>query len=333
MGRPERPLPARQAPQRELAAALRALRVAAGSPSYRQLAAVAHYSAATLARAAAGHQVPSRNVAIAYATACGGDRHDWDRRWREANLASRMGNAAATAQGGRQVPAPSLAVPASHGEIGASRSAAVELSSRATARALQPQQLPADVAGFTGRQNYLTQLDALAVAPDPDNSPGTLLIAAIHGMAGVGKTTLAVHWARSVASQFPDGQLFVDLRGYAPGPQAQPAHVLGGFLRALGMRPEHVPSDVDEAAATFRSMTARRRLLLVLDDAASPEQVRPLLPGSLGCSVIVTSRDRLDGLAISYSVHRFDLGVLSPSPLCQDQVRHQGQQLLVELEG
>lgn len=174
-----------------------------------------------------------------------------------------------------------------------------------------PRQLPADVAGFAGRAAHLARLDRLL--PETGGPAHSVVISAIAGTAGVGKTALAVHWAHRVRDQFPDGQLFVDLRGYASGaPALPPIEALARFLAALGMPAERVPTRVDEAAAAYRSLLSDRRVLVVLDNAASPDQVRPLLPGGAGCAVLVTSRDRLDGLVARDGAHRLSLDVLSP---------------------
>jgi DNA-binding SARP family transcriptional activator/Tfp pilus assembly protein PilF len=154
-----------------------------------------------------------------------------------------------------------------------------------------PAQLPADVTAFTGRQDDLGQLDAQL----PGAATG-LAVCVISGAAGVGKTALAVHWAHRVRTAFPDGQLYVNLRGYAPEAPVDPTAALASFLGALGVPAERIPVEVDGAAAMYRSRLADRRVLVVLDNAATAEQVRPLLPGSPGCQVVVTSRDRLDGL-------------------------------------
>lgn len=122
------------------------------------------------------------------------------------------------------------------------------------------------------------------------------MISAIAGTGGVGKTALAVHWAHRVADQFPDGQLYINLRGYHAEPPVGPADALAAFLRSLGIPGPDVPADDDERAARYRSLLAERRTLIVLDNASSVEQVRPLLPGSPGCMVVVTSRDTLAGL-------------------------------------
>jgi DNA-binding SARP family transcriptional activator/tetratricopeptide (TPR) repeat protein len=170
-----------------------------------------------------------------------------------------------------------------------------------------PAQLPAAPVGFTGRQRILEQLDTFLL---PDEAAGG--VAVIAGPAGVGKTALAVHWARRVLAQFPDGQLYVNLAGYAPFPMMPPEQALAGFLRALGVPAERVPIDTGEAAALYRTLLAERKVLIVLDNAASPGQVRPLLPGGAGCRTVVTSRDRLEGLTVRDGARPVSLGVMDP---------------------
>ena len=174
-----------------------------------------------------------------------------------------------------------------------------------------PRELPADVAGFTGRAEALKALDELLPTGTAD-PPAPVVISAIAGTAGVGKTALAVHWAHQVADQFPDGQLFLHLRGYATGSPLRPVEALAGLLRSLGTPPEQIPTDETQAAALYRTRLAGRRVLVVLDNARSVDQVRPLLPGSPGCLVVVTSRDRLTGLVARDGAHRLTLDVLTP---------------------
>ncbi|MGH3888021.1 MAG: ATP-binding protein [Pseudonocardiaceae bacterium] len=169
-----------------------------------------------------------------------------------------------------------------------------------------PRQLPADVAFFTGRDAELDKLDALL---DRDE-PAAVVISAIAGTAGMGKTSLAVHWAHRVRERFPDGELYVNLRGYDPGPPVTPEQALDRFLRALDVPAQKIPHDVDAQAGLYRSLLAGRRMVVVLDNAVTPDQVRPLLPGSLTCAVVVTSRSRLSGLVARDGAHRLTLDVL-----------------------
>ncbi len=173
-----------------------------------------------------------------------------------------------------------------------------------------PRQLPADVAGFTGRAADLERLDALLAG---DGSATAVVISAIAGTAGVGKTALAVHWAHRVADRFPDGQLYLDLQGFAPSQPVDPTQALGRLLNGLGVPSDQVPVEQEAAAALYRSLLARGRLLLVLDNAREAAQVRPLLPGSPGCLVVVTSRDRLTGLVATDGARRLTLDVLVPA--------------------
>ncbi|WP_367131619.1 BTAD domain-containing putative transcriptional regulator [Saccharothrix sp. HUAS TT1] len=169
-----------------------------------------------------------------------------------------------------------------------------------------PAQLPVGVSHFTGRDDELARLDALL-----DEHAGAVLITAIAGAAGVGKTALALHWANRVRHRFPDGQLHLDLRGFAAHEPMRPVEALGRVLRAFGVRPELVPSDVDEAAAVYRSVLAARRVLVVLDNAADADQVRPLLPSSPGSTALITSRDRLGGVVAHDGAVRLALDVLA----------------------
>ncbi|MEV6344287.1 tetratricopeptide repeat protein [Actinoplanes sp. NPDC051851] len=163
-----------------------------------------------------------------------------------------------------------------------------------------PAQLPADVAGFVGREDQLRRLTALL-------DGGEQRVAAIAGTAGVGKSALAVHWAHRTLDRFPDGQLYVNLRGYDVGPPAAPGEVLARFLGALGTADADIPADLDERAARYRTALAGRRMLIVLDNAAVVEHVRPLLPGTGSCMVLVTSRDSLAGLVAVHGAERLDL--------------------------
>jgi DNA-binding SARP family transcriptional activator/Tfp pilus assembly protein PilF len=182
-------------------------------------------------------------------------------------------------------------------------------SPAATSREV-PRQLPGAVASFTGREGELAVLDGLLNRADLE-TPGTVVISAIGGTAGVGKTALAVHWAHRAADLFPDGQLYVNLRGYDAGQPVTSADALAGFLRSLGVAGQDVPAEETERAALYRSLLAGQRMLVVLDNAGSAEQVRPLLPGDKGCPVVVTSRDALTALVARDGALRLDLDMLS----------------------
>ncbi|MBB2914575.1 DNA-binding SARP family transcriptional activator [Streptosporangium becharense] len=171
-----------------------------------------------------------------------------------------------------------------------------------------PAQLPADVPHFVGRAAELAELDALL---DERLGQGLLTVAVITGVGGVGKSGLAVHWAHRVAHRFPDGQLFVDLRGYDLNARPlAPGAVMDRFLRAFGVAGERIPEDLDERAGLLRTVIGQRRLLVVLDNARFIDQVRPLLPGSGTCCVIVTSRDPLGDLAAREGASVIPLEVL-----------------------
>ena len=175
-----------------------------------------------------------------------------------------------------------------------------------------PRELPADVGAFTGRVVELAELDLLLPGDTgrQGGSAGPVVISAVSGTAGVGKTALAVRWAHRVAEAFPDGQLYVNLRGYDPDQPVTPGEALAGFLRALGVPDQGIPLEVAERAARYRSLLAGKRLLVVLDNAATEEQVRPLLPGSGSVMVVVTSRDGLAGLVARDGARRLDLDLL-----------------------
>jgi DNA-binding SARP family transcriptional activator len=179
----------------------------------------------------------------------------------------------------------------------------------ADAALLVPRQLPAVVRYFPGRAAELAALTR-QLAQAGDDTPGTVVISAIGGMAGVGKTALAVCWAHQVAERFPDGQLYVNLHGYDVGQPLTAADALAGFLRALGVSAAEMPPGADERAARYRSLLAGRRMLVVLDNAGEAGQVRPLLPGTQTCVAVVTSRDSLAGLVARDGAQRLDLDLL-----------------------
>ena len=168
---------------------------------------------------------------------------------------------------------------------------------RRPAAAPVPRQLPSAVADFTGRVPELAALTRMLEQAQA-GAPGTVVICAIGGTAGVGKTALALYWAHQVAHQFPGGQLHVNLRGFDPtGTPVTPAQAIRGFLDALGVPPERIPAQLDAQAGLYRSLLSGKRMLIVLDNARDEAQVRPLLPASPGSLVLVTSRSQLTGLA------------------------------------
>ncbi|MEV8442084.1 BTAD domain-containing putative transcriptional regulator [Actinosynnema sp. NPDC051121] len=169
-----------------------------------------------------------------------------------------------------------------------------------------PRQLPAPPRWFTGRADHLAALDAAL------DRRGTVVISAIGGVGGIGKTWLALAWAHRHLDRFPDGQLFVDLRGFSPdATPTDPAVVLRGFLDALGVLPDSIPFDLGARASLYRSLVAERRMLILLDNAATTQQVTPLLPGGSTCTVLVTSRHRLPGLTVRHGARPLSLGILT----------------------
>jgi DNA-binding SARP family transcriptional activator/tetratricopeptide (TPR) repeat protein len=174
-----------------------------------------------------------------------------------------------------------------------------------------PRMLPAAVPHFAGRAAELRQLTRL-LDRHRGGTPDATLISVIHGTAGVGKTTLAVRWAHQVADRFPDGQLYVNLRGFDPaGPPVSPAQALQGFLGALSVPAGQVPGSLEAQAGLYRSLLAGQQVLILIDNARDVSQVRPLLPGGGGCLVLVTSRERLTGLIAAEAAVPITLDVLS----------------------
>jgi tetratricopeptide (TPR) repeat protein/transcriptional regulator with XRE-family HTH domain len=180
-----------------------------------------------------------------------------------------------------------------------------------------PRELPAAVAGFTGRAAELQMLTRILDEAGA-GAPGTVVISAIGGTAGVGKTALALYWAHRVAHRFAGGQLHVNLRGFDPsGVPATPAAAIRGFLDALGVPPERIPPGPDAQAGLYRSLVMDRKMLIVLDNARDEAQIRPLLPASRGSLVLVTSRSELSGLAAADGARLLSLDVLTHAEAVQ----------------
>ena len=173
---------------------------------------------------------------------------------------------------------------------------------------LVPRELPGGVRHFTGRAGELAALTGLL--DEPSEGRGIVVISAIGGTAGVGKTALAVQWAHQVAGRFPDGQLYVNMRGYDQDEPVPAADALAALLRTLGVPGTKIPDQEQDRARLYRSLLAGRRMLVVLDNARDGEQVRPLLPGDPGCAALLTSRDALAGLVAADGARRLDLDVL-----------------------
>ncbi|MGW4489978.1 BTAD domain-containing putative transcriptional regulator [Amycolatopsis sp. NPDC004368] len=189
---------------------------------------------------------------------------------------------------------------------------------------VRPAQLPPDLPTFTGRRDQLTQLAKMFDCPT-ERRRVTLLV--IDGLAGTGKTSLAVHLAHRVADRFPDGQLYVNMRGFDPtGATVDPADALRGFLDVLGIEPTQAPSGLDARSGLYRSLLAGRHMLVVLDNVRDSEQVRPLLPGSAGSAVIVTSRNRLSALVATEDAALLTLDTLSASEARETLVRRLGEE-------
>ncbi len=192
--------------------------------------------------------------------------------------------------------------------------AAQELHYHAAAQAVTepvaPRQLPPPVRHFAGREAELRALTRLL--PNVAETAGTVLITAIDGTAGIGKTALAVYWAHQVAERFGDGQLYVNLRGFDPsGTPMKPAEAVRGFLDAFAVPPQRIPAGLDAQVALYRSLMAGKTMLVVLDNARDAEQVRPLLPGAPGCVAVVTSRNQLTSLVAREGAYPLPLDLLT----------------------
>jgi DNA-binding SARP family transcriptional activator/tetratricopeptide (TPR) repeat protein len=194
---------------------------------------------------------------------------------------------------------------------------------------ITPRQLPPTARHFAGRQDELRALTRWL--DDAAGAGGTVMISAIGGMAGVGKTALAVHWAHQVAGEFPDGQLYVNLRGFGPsGDPIAPDWAVRGFLDALGVPAERVPANLEAQTGLYRSLLAGKQVLLVLDNARDEDQVRPLLPASPGCLVVITSRTQLTGLVTAEGAQSVTLDVLSAAEARELLTRRLGPERITD---
>ncbi|MFG1603898.1 ATP-binding protein [Actinoplanes sp. NPDC049265] len=288
---------------------LRDLRRECGQPPYRALSRFAHCCSGSLSEAASGRRFPTWETTRGYVTGClrhAGREADidrllpqWRRMWEDADVRERGRRTGPppTGQAGRE----------SHRQP-LSAATALSASSGLGPDAPVPQQLPAGISDFTGRTAELDRLTALPPVTD-DGPPTAVVIAMISGTAGVGKTAFAVHAAQLVADRYPDGQLFIDLRGHTPGmAPREPGEALDHLLRVLGFPGTQIPTSLEERAALYRTRLADQRTLIVLDNAAAESQVTPLLPGGPGCLVLITSRCRLAGLD---RTHTLSLDTLS----------------------
>jgi hypothetical protein len=268
MARPEKPVNAAGGIAAAFAHELRQLRAQAGNPTYRDMASSALFSSSVLSSAASGTRLPTLQVTLGFVAACGGDREQWRLRWMRA---ASLLNA--------DVPARSR-----------------YRSTPATQDLPRPAQLPLRPRRFTGRQSELARLDAGAAVP-----------AVIYGPPGVGKSDFALHYAHQVAADMVDGHLYSDLAPLT-GTSADADYLLEGFLQALGIPAEQLPSTLDQRAGLFRSLLAERSLLVLLDNVRDERQVRPLLAESRHSVIMVVSRTPLLGLD---DVHRIRLDVPS----------------------
>ena len=251
----------------EFANDLRRLRASAGAPPYRVMAKDALFSPSVLSSAASGHRFPTLPVTLAFVQACGGDRAEWERRWRRLRT-----------QLTPDAPAPPDAV-VDTGE-----------SPAPSALDVRPSQLPIGPHDFVGRRAALSiARQAVSVVSD------TRVPLVIGGPVGAGKTVFASRFAHEHADDFPDGELFADMGGSGSiGPD--PYEVMTGFLVALGVAPDRIPADRGHRTGMYRSLLAQREVIVVLDDVGEESRIRPLLARSMRSQILVTSRARLLGL-------------------------------------
>jgi tetratricopeptide (TPR) repeat protein len=276
------PLPDEAADLAGFVTALRAVKVWSGNPSLEVLRRRTGVATSTLSDAFSTHRsrLPSLEIVRAVVGACGADHYElagWERAWRA--VSERLDAAA---------PLP-LSDPAPR---------SVDQSS------WKPRQLPPDVAGFSGRREALDELLTMS-----GQTPATI----ITGTAGVGKTALAVHWAHRIADRYPDGQLYLDLRGHSGDPTIPAVEALPLLLQSLGVPGERIPADISLQVGLYRSVLAGRRALVVLDNVVDTAHVRPMIPSGPGCHALITSRDALTGLVVREGAAHVTLDILDPA--------------------
>lgn len=280
----------------DFTADLASMRLAAGL-SLRDLARSTGVPRSTLSDAFAGRRTPRLQTVLAIARACGADPEPWRRRWAE--MSKHRLISATEAAGDAAVPPVSVAARRALADAMLPAGAMVPGRVPETA-SIVPTQLPRGVSGFVSREHEMALLERSGLS-------------LIHGRPGVGKTALAVHWAHSVSSRFPDGQLFLDLRGHHPTLQPMSsAEAMGRLLGAVGLRWVPLTEDLEEGLSFWRSWVAGRKMLIVLDDAINANQIRPLLPGVTGSSMIVTSRHYLADLIVREGASSIVLESLPP---------------------
>lgn len=288
------PTPGEEADIGVFVRALRDVKVWAGNPSLEVLRRRTGVATSTLSDAFKMNRrrLPSIDIVRAVLAACGAapaEITQWDQAWR--SLSERL-DAATVPPVRPPGPEPRFGPPG-----------------------LVPRQLPPDVAGFSGRQAALDALHAT-----PDRAPATV----ITGSAGVGKTALAVHWSHQISDRFPDGQLYIDLRGHSGDPTVGAVEALPLLLQSLGVPVERLPADLSLQVGLYRSMLAERRVLVVFDNVVDTAHVRPMLPSGAGCHALITSRDALTGLVVREGAARIVLDTLPPDESLDLFVAHLG---------
>jgi len=269
-----------EGPLRDLFDELHALHHRAGWPSLRDIAREVGCSHTTVSGAFSDARLPRWGLLELVVEAIGGDTAEFHALWLKASAG---GEAAVTA-------------PSAPSRKPSSTGAAAAGSLVIPPPLVRPRQLISDVARFAGRRDELASLADLL----SEGGGAPVPIVVVSGTAGVGKTALAVHWAHRIAARFPDGQLFVNLRGFDPtAAPVAPARAVRALLDAFEVPPGRIPASFEAQVALYRSILAERRVLVVLDNARDAEQVRPLLPGAEGCLTVVTSRETLSGLVVS----------------------------------